>query len=124
MTHDSSEFCQRPPESSGRWECPDIRRSVHVNPRCQQTTADPPPCATLAATSNLLFSSASAVTPVTPTTEAAPSPIFTRKNPRRRIEGAGELIVNLSNYLLFQLVSAFNKTACYSMMFFLVLVSH
>ena len=25
MTHDCSEFCQDPPESSGRWECPDIR---------------------------------------------------------------------------------------------------
>ena len=38
---DPSEFCQRPPESSGRWECPAIRRSVHINPRCQQTSADP-----------------------------------------------------------------------------------
>ena len=41
MTHDCSEFCQDPPESSGRWECPDIRWSVHVNPRCLHTTADP-----------------------------------------------------------------------------------
>ena len=31
-THNCSEFCQDPPESSGRWECPDIRRSVHENP--------------------------------------------------------------------------------------------
>ena len=41
MTHDGSEFCQEPPKSSGRWECPAIRRSVHINPRCQQTSADP-----------------------------------------------------------------------------------
>ena len=124
-THNCSEFCQDPPESSGRWECPDIRwSSVHVNPRCLHTTADPPPCVTLAAYPTRLFSSASAVTQTKPMVTAAPSPIFTRKNPRRRIEGAGELIVNLSNYLLFQLVSAFNKTACYSMMFFLVLVTH
>ena len=82
------------------------------------------PCVTLAAYPTKLFSSASAVTQTKPMVTAAPSPIFTRKNPRRRIEGAGELIVNLSNYLLFQLVSAFNKTACYSMMFFLVLVIH
>ena len=41
MTHDCSEFCQDPPESSGRWECPAIRWSVQVNPRCLQTTADP-----------------------------------------------------------------------------------
>ena len=63
MTHYCSEFCQDPPESSGRWECPDIRRSVHVNPKCQQATADPLPCSTLAAYTSLLFSSAFAVTP-------------------------------------------------------------
>ena len=31
MTHDSSEFCQEPPESSGRWECAVIHSSVHEN---------------------------------------------------------------------------------------------
>ena len=41
MTHDSSEFCQEPPESSGRWECPALRRSVQVNPRCLQTQLIP-----------------------------------------------------------------------------------
>ena len=32
MIYNCSEFCQEPPESSGRWECPALRRSVHVNP--------------------------------------------------------------------------------------------
>ena len=49
---DPSEFCQRPPESSGRWECPAIRRSVHVKPRCQQTTADPPTMCYLSSITN------------------------------------------------------------------------
>ena len=40
-THNCSEFCQDPPESSGRWECPDIRGSVLVNSKYQQTSADP-----------------------------------------------------------------------------------
>ena len=66
--------------------CPDIRRSVHVNPRCLQITADPPPCATLGATPNQLFSSALAVTPASPMAEAAPVLSPTRMNPRRRIE--------------------------------------
>ena len=38
--HNPSEFCQEPPESSGRWECAVIHSSVHENSRCQQTTAD------------------------------------------------------------------------------------
>ena len=63
---DPSEFCQRPPESSGRWECPDIRHSVHVKPKYQQTTADTPPCATLAAYLSKLFSPALTEAPTTP----------------------------------------------------------
>ena len=64
-----------------------------MKPRCQQTTADPPPCATLGATPNQLFSSAFAVTPARPVAEAAPvsSPITTRMIPRRRIEGGMKL---------------------------------
>ena len=31
MTCRCSVFCQEPPESSGRWECPDILGSVQVN---------------------------------------------------------------------------------------------
>ena len=75
MTHDSSEFCQEPPHE------------LHMNSRCLQTTADPPPCATLGATPNQLFSSALAVTPASPMAEAAPVLSPTRMNPRRRIEG-------------------------------------
>ena len=87
MTHYCSEFCQDPPESSGRWECPDIRRSVHVNSRYQQTTADAPPCATLAAYLSKLFSPVPTEAPTTPWLIAAPSLAPTRKIPRRRIEG-------------------------------------
>ena len=87
MTNYCSEFCQEPPESSGRWECPDIRRSVLVNSKYQQTSADP--CHVLPQQPTQPDSSVlhwQRLQPH-PWLQAAPVQSPPRMIPRRRIEG-------------------------------------
>ena len=107
MIYNCSEFCQEPPESSGRWECPALRRSVHVNPTMSTNYSWSLPCSTSVAYPTQLLSSATAVTPATLMAEAAPIPSPTRKSPRRCIEGW--TLVKCKIYLLFivNIVSAF-----------------
>ena len=104
MTYRCSDFCQRPPEASGRWECPDILGIVHMN--CfvnngQLILATFYLSGKSTQTLQFCYGSYSSQDCGCGCSKSPNLSIKTRMNPRRRIEGYCDINYYYFKYLLF-----------------------
>ena len=116
VTYNCSEFCQEPPESSGRWECAVIHSSVHENSyinKLQLILATFNLSSNTNLTLQFCFCSDSCLTCGRSCSKSNHHQDDSQKT-HWRLTMSWCVI---PNYLSVIIVSALNKTACYLMMF-------